>query len=247
MIVITLGCTYLKYGIILAKSICIIFLFFVTMKTPSLKIDLHTHSILSHDGGLSEKHYSDIITNNLLNIIAITDHNTLAFAQHMHTLYPKNIIIGEEISSGEGDVIGLYLTQRIHPQLGIKETARQVHNQHGLLLVPHPFEKFRSSVTKNCFEKHLMDIDLIESFNARGRYKRPLHNALDFAKNHSLAHTASSDAHCRKGIPSAYTCISRYPTNKTLVKMIQSGRTVNIYAPLYTYFCPAINRLRHRL
>lgn len=217
------------------------------MNATSIKIDLHTHSIISQDGGLTEQDYTQIIAQKKIDILAITDHNTISFAEILHKQYPKNIIIGEEITSGEGDIIGLFLTSRIPPHLGIKETAAQIHRQGGLVLVPHPFERFRSSISLETFNKHLKYVDIVESFNARSKLKKPLHNAAAYAIKNKIPHVANSDAHCIKGIPSAYTLISDYPTKQNLIKLIQSGRTVNTYAPLLTYLCPTINRLRHRL
>ncbi len=217
------------------------------MTNSSVKIDLHTHSIVSQDGGLTGQDYAHIISQKKLNVIAITDHNTISFAEDLHKKFPKNIIIGEEISSGEGDVIGLYLTKRIQPHLGIEETTKQVHKQGGLVLIPHPFEKFRSSVSLEMFNKHLSSIDLVESFNARSKLKRPLQDAAEFATRHTIPHVANSDAHCMRGIPSAYTIVSAYPTKQTLIKLIQSGKRENTYAPLFTYLCPAINRIKNRL
>lgn len=213
----------------------------------SVAIDLHTHSIISQDGSLTEQDYADIITHKKLHVLAITDHNTISFAEILKKKYPDAIIIGEEISSGEGDIIGLYLTKRIPPHLGIKETAKQIHHQGGLVLVPHPFERYRSSISLETLKKHLSSVDIIESFNARSKLKRAVHNASLFATENNIPHVANSDAHCKRGIPSAYTILKQYPTQQTLIKLLQSGRTVNTYAPLLTYLCPAMNRLRHRL
>ena len=74
-----------------------------------IKLDLHTHSIISPDGGLTEAHYKRVLTQGALDCLAITDHNDITFAQMMWQRFGKKIIVGEEITTSEGEMIGLFL------------------------------------------------------------------------------------------------------------------------------------------
>lgn len=107
------------------------------------KIDLHTHSIISHDGGLTAQQYTKLIESKMLDYIAITDHNETQFARIMQQKLGSKIIIGEEIATTEGEIIGLHLKQTIPKGMTPEETVRAIKQQNGLVYIPHPFEIFK--------------------------------------------------------------------------------------------------------
>jgi predicted metal-dependent phosphoesterase TrpH len=72
------------------------------------KIDLHTHSSASSDGGITADQYSKIISQNILDYVAITDHNKVSFAMKLSEELGDKIIVGEEIMTSEGEIIGLF-------------------------------------------------------------------------------------------------------------------------------------------
>ena len=79
------------------------------------KVDLHTHSSASHDGGISFEQYQLALSTGLLDAIAVTDHNSIETAQALHELLGDQIIVGEEIMTSQGEIIGLFLKQPIAP------------------------------------------------------------------------------------------------------------------------------------
>src|SRR5258706_6823038 len=111
-----------------------------------MKIDLHTHSIFSPDGGITEKEYEEIISKKILDVIAITDHNRIGFAQKMQKKLGKSIIVGEEIWTSDGELIGLFLTKEIKPHLSLRETLKAIHDQDAIAYVPHPLDIFRKGI-----------------------------------------------------------------------------------------------------
>ena len=116
-----------------------------------LKADLHVHSEYSPD---SESSLVDIIehcTAKGINCIAITDHNEIAGAIELKNIAPFTVIVGEEILSSSGEIIGLFLTEHIPAQLSAEETIRRIKDQGGLVLIPHPFDRyFRPSAIARC-------------------------------------------------------------------------------------------------
>ena len=140
------------------------------------KVDLHTHSVASKDGGITPEQYADLLKSETVDIIAITDHDRIDFALGMRDALGKNrIIVGEEISTTDGEIIGLYLEKNIEPGLSAKETIKQIKKQGGLVYIPHPFEKVRHGLELETLEEIKNDIDIIESFNGRafGRNNGP--------------------------------------------------------------------------
>src|SRR5580658_33632 len=103
-----------------------------------LKIDLHTHSVASPDGGIMADKYRECLELGKLDYIAITDHNSIDFALNLRTEFERKIIVGEEILTSEGEIIGLFLSELVPPNLSPIETIELIKRQGGLVYVPHP-------------------------------------------------------------------------------------------------------------
>src|ERR1700691_2165361 len=103
------------------------------MKRSRYTVDLHTHSIISQDGGITAARYEKILQTGELDCIAITDHNETRFARIMQEKLGKGIIIGEEISTKEGEIIGLYLRETIPGGIGVDEAIASIKRQEGLV------------------------------------------------------------------------------------------------------------------
>jgi predicted metal-dependent phosphoesterase TrpH len=112
-----------------------------------LKVDLHTHSVASPDGGISESQYQQVLNKGTLNCIAITDHNEVDFAIAMNKKFGDKIIVGEEIMTTQGEIIGLFLTEKVPAGLSPEETVKQIRKQGALVYIPHPFETFRHGLS----------------------------------------------------------------------------------------------------
>ncbi|HEX8965482.1 MAG TPA: PHP domain-containing protein [Patescibacteria group bacterium] len=215
-------------------------------KTP-YKIDLHTHSIISYDGGLTEKDYSNLLANNILDFIAITDHNEINFAVYLQRKLGGKIIIGEEIKTLEGEIIGLFLKEKVAPKLSIKETMKRIHSQNGLVYIPHAFEVQRESISYNTFLENKNEIDIIEVFNARSFGRKKTHQTKEIAEKLKISQAASSDAHCYIGIASSFTLIYNSPTKDNLRIVLKNAQRQEKYASPYSYLCPFINKIKHKL
>ena len=106
------------------------------------KADLHVHS--NHSDGLAKiPEILEYTANNTdLKVIAITDHNTIQgalFAKELEDIYGVEVIVGEEMSTTHGHIIGLFLTEEIPARLTPVETLRRIHEQGGIAIIPHPF------------------------------------------------------------------------------------------------------------
>ncbi len=210
------------------------------------KIDLHSHSTLSHDGGISESEYCKILDDNILNYVAVTDHNDTDFAIKLRKKLGDRIIVGEEIMTSNGEILGLYLTSRIEPGLTSIETVKRIVSQGGVVYIPHPFHNFRSSMTLKD-TKDLLTISkdiIIEVFNARTAYFTKSQAAHAFSDKHNLAKGSSSDAHCKWGIGRTYMSISDKPTANNLYKLVKNSSRVSTRAPIHSLLCPKINIVR---
>src|SRR5215467_13245977 len=107
------------------------------MKGARYTIDLHTHSIISQDGGITASQYEKVLQSGMLDCIAITDHNETSFARIMQKKLGDRIIVGEEIETTEGEIIGLYLHETIPGGISVDEAIASIKHQGGLVYVPH--------------------------------------------------------------------------------------------------------------
>jgi predicted metal-dependent phosphoesterase TrpH len=208
------------------------------------KLDLHTHSILSKDGGVSSEEYKKALSSGLLDYIAITDHDSIEFAESLQKELGDRIIIGEEIRTAEGEVIGLYLSKRIGSGLSLEETFFEIKKQHGLIYLPHPFCHNRSGVKQQAIIPHMHDISIIEYFNPRNTIHADNEVATKFVSDVKKTRAASSDAHCFAELGKTYNTIFLKPTKQTIVGALDEGTCTTSYTPLWHLLCPKKNRLK---
>lgn len=211
------------------------------------KVDLHTHSIISHDGGLTEQHYTKLIESKVLDFIAITDHNETRFARIMQQKLGDNIIVGEEIATTQGEIIGLHIKETIAKGMTPEETVKAIKQQDGLVYIPHPFEIFRKGMQLEALQRIINDIDIIEVFNGRGRWRGKNEQALEFANRNMFVAAASSDAHCWIGIGKTFSRVREVPTRKQFKKLLRDGELQKDYAPSLALLCPTVNRIKNKI
>ena len=215
------------------------------MKDSRYIVDLHTHSIISQDGGITALQYEKILQSGALDCIAITDHNEISFARILQKKLGDRIIIGEEISTPEGEVIGLYLKETIPGGIGLDEAIASIKHQGGLVYIPHPYEKFRKGLQHMSVDRIMSDIDIVEVFNGRGRFRGKPNLALQFAQKNNIPQAASSDAHGWKGLGNTSSSLAAFPTHKTVKQLLETATLNKTYAPFYTFLYPSLNRIRN--
>ncbi len=188
--------------------------------------------------------------------LAITDHERIDGAQRAVELAGDRlqIIVGEEIRTRDGDMLGLFLERAIAPGLSAADTAAAIREQGGLVGLPHPFDSYRSSGGSKAGEGgQKLDelatiVDYVETHNARAyRDANPLAGA--FADRHGLPGVASSDAHSVMEIGIATTALpGAFSTAEELRALLPhaellTGRA-SYYVRLWTPLAKVVNRLR---
>lgn len=215
------------------------------MSFVSYKADLHTHSILSQDGGITEKDYAKVLLEKKLDVIAITDHNTIAYAKQCQEKLGEAIIIGEEITTKDGEIIGLFLRQRIPPFLSLQETIILIKQQRGIVYIPHPFDTQRNGIGEKNLKAIQQKIDIIETFNGRMVYAGKNAQAACFAEKNNLLGMCSSDAHSAKGLGYAYAIVEKKISKTTCIQALSNASYNKSYLPLSAYFAPTYNKIKH--
>ena len=173
-----------------------------------LKADLHVHTEFSFDCATPLEKLIQRCLKQDIGCLAVTDHNTIQGAVKVKEMAPFKVIVGEEIKTRDGDLIGLFLQEEVPPGLSATDTAKLIKEQGGLVLLPHPFDRFRGSVMS---EKEMAELlpmtDVIEAFNARNTLPSSDRRAGELAAAHGIALCAVSDAHSLGEIGKAYTLV----------------------------------------
>jgi predicted metal-dependent phosphoesterase TrpH len=210
------------------------------------KIDLHTHSSASPDGALLARHYRDVLGMGMLDYIAVTDHNTIEFAKKLHHELGDSIIVGEEITTKQGEIIGLYLQELIPEGLSIEAAIKAIHKQHGLVYIPHPFETVRKGVKITILDSIAHEVDIIEVHNGRAFFQNRGGRARAWAAQHNIAGASGSDAHGRRGWSKTYSLISDPPTATNLVEQLKDAEYIIGSVGMLGVLYPKFNRIRKR-
>jgi predicted metal-dependent phosphoesterase TrpH len=213
----------------------------------SYAIDLHTHSIASPDGALTAEDYRTILRQGRLQYIAVTDHNTVDFALQLRQELGDCIIVGEEISTGQGEIIGLYITETIPPTATVAQAVKAIKKQGGLVYVPHPFETVRKGITSDALRQIAGDVDIIEVHNGRAIFQNFANDATLWSKTHNVPGAASSDAHGRAGWGRTCSIIKITPTRDNLPGQLGFATLNRGFVGARGILYPKINRIKKRL
>ncbi len=181
----------------------------------AIKIDLHCHSFFSGDGVSSPEQLIEAARAKGLDGFAITDHNTCDAVKYLidkgymrpDGLPVDNFLIvpGVEVTTAEGHLLCI---GAVLPNLKGRpafEVCNLIHEAGGVAIPPHPYDVFRAGIRENVLKT--LQIDGIEVFNAATTLKRYNRMAFNYALDHGLAMTASSDAHHHAAIGTAYTVL----------------------------------------
>ena len=184
-----------------------------------------------------------------LGLVAVTDHDNIRGgleAREMAAGFP--VIVGEEIKSSKGDIIGLFLEQPIPPRLTPLETGKRVKDQGGLVGVPHPFDRVRpTALGLRAIVEILPWVDFLEEYNAHTFLPVDNRRGAEFAAEHSIPVVASSDSHSAMELGRTYTEVPADELDGTaegLMRAIRAGSCVGRRPNPVLLLTPAFAKLR---
>ena len=191
-----------------------------------IKADLHVHTNYSGDSDITLAKLVERCRTLGLGAVAVTDHGTAEGALALAKQSPAfKVIVGEEVASTEGEIIGLFLKESIPSGLSPEETIRRIRGQGGLVCVPHPFDRYRSSaVQAKALNRIAGEIDIIEVFNARTIPAQNLSLPGNFAKAHNLLAGAGSDAHSAAEVGRAYVTVPDFDGRDGFLKAMAQAQ-----------------------
>ncbi len=213
-----------------------------------LRADFHSHSHYSRDSIVSPQTFIDTCVRKGINCIAVTDHNEIEGAFVIQKLASFKVIIGEEVKTSEGEIIGLFLKELVPRGLTPEETIRAVHDQGGIAVVPHPYDVFRRSVIrKDALERIKHDVDAIEGFNCRNILSRHDERARDLARDVSKPMTLGTDAHSPWELGGACLEMDNFDTPQELLRALPGARIAGHRSLPMVHWISTYAKIRWRL
>jgi predicted metal-dependent phosphoesterase TrpH len=210
----------------------------------AVKVDFHTHTEASPDGSLTAHDYANAFGSGLLDCAAVTDHNTISKALELKAEHGDRIIVGEEITTQTGEVIGLFLTEPVAPMMTLTDTITQIKKQGGVVYIPHPFETVRKGLAVSDLEVIAKHVDIVEAYNGRAVFQDKGAAALEWARKHSIPVAASSDSHGRSGWGRTYTVLAALPGRENILELLKDAQHSHAWPGVRGVLYPKINRLR---
>lgn len=215
----------------------------------SVRIDLHVHTRHSHDSAAPVDSVLQRCRDGGLGLVAITDHDNIRGgleARERAAGFP--VIVGEEIKSAKGDIIGLFLEKQIPPKRPPAETVMLIKEQGGLVGIPHPFDRLRPTAMGI---KALMEIlpwvDFLEGYNSHTLLSRDNRRGEEFAAMHDLPTVASSDSHSALELGRTYTEVPAEDLDGTpegLMRALRAGVDVGRRPNPLLMMAPAYAKIR---
>lgn len=222
-----------------------------------MKIDLHCHTEVSADCITPLELIPTRCLQQGIRIQGITDHDEISGALELQEMVRNDpdlelvIIVGEEVMTNMGEIIGLFLKERIEPGLSPQETVRQIKEQDGLVLLPHGFDPLKRFRLKDVAREEIADqIDIVESYNARISNLKWNEAAAEWAKARDLPVSAGSDAHLLSDVGAAWleAPFQLVNTPQDLLHCLEQGVPTGIWThPVQAFLQKQWHRLMSRL
>jgi predicted metal-dependent phosphoesterase TrpH/glycosyltransferase involved in cell wall biosynthesis len=202
---------------------------------PLIDVDLHMHTDHSYDCATPvEVLLSEALAKGL-GAIAVTEHNEISGAlEAAGKAKGVKVIVGEEVkTASQGEVIGLFINEKIPRGMTLQETVTEIKRQGGLVYVPHPFDRMHSVPDYKHLLDILDDVDLIEVFNPRVAISEFNQEAVRFAAKYRMIAGAGSDAHVPQGLGSVRIRMHDFDGPEQFLESLRSADIIRNPASLF--------------
>jgi glycosyltransferase involved in cell wall biosynthesis len=191
--------------------------------------DFHVHSHHSKDCVMPVADILERAREVGLDVLAITDHDSAAGgleAREIADRYGVRVIVGEEVKTSEGEVIGLFLERTIPGGMTFADTVAAIKQQDGIVYVPHPFDRLHPIPSPQVLRANVNSIDVVEVFNARLAFPGFNELAERFAQRYRIPAAAGSDSHVLPGIGTTLCGIDEFGGPGDFVAALAESRIV---------------------
>jgi len=200
------------------------------------RVEFHSHTCYSRDGWMTPEALIARARARGLDRIFVTDHNTIAGALRAAALAPDLVLIGEEVRTTEGDLLGLFVQEEVPAGLSPLEAAERLWRQGALVVPAHPFDTWRQGFRAETLAALKPYLAAIEGFNARVRKPGANAAALAWAEAHHVPPIAGSDAHVPIEVGWAVTEVPAFGNAAELRQALTRARWRARPSPLWVHF-----------
>jgi predicted metal-dependent phosphoesterase TrpH len=186
----------------------------------------------SGDATTTPDELREAIEESQIDVLCITDHGTINGAVELARAGDLGcrVVVGEEVRTAAGEIIGLFLSERLPFGMKPAEAVAAIRGQGGLVYVPHPFDPMRHCLAEDALEGLAADggLDAVEVLNAKVSLDHLNRRAHDFAATHGLPGGAGSDAHVASAVGAAYVEMPDFDdaSPASFLQSLRAGRVV---------------------
>jgi predicted metal-dependent phosphoesterase TrpH len=200
-----------------------------------VKTLIHVHTDYSFDSDLTLGQLVGFLAEEDFGCVAVTDHDTIEGALRLRGMTDARVIVGEEISTREGHLIGLFLDEPIPPGLSARATALAIRAQGGLVLLPHPFVRFFGCGLREGAWQIADLVDAVEVNNAQNPWPSADRAARVFAEALDLPQYAGADSHTAASIAPCWQVLPAFDGPAGFLQALGTARLAPGRHPL-SYF-----------
>ena len=193
-----------------------------------VRVDMHSHTMWSGDSSTTPEEVAAAVADSGIDVLCITDHNAIKGAVDLAGRLSCRVIIGEELRTHAGEIIGLFLEERIPVGVSPEAAALAIRDQGGIVYIPHPYDPMRRNLSETALDDLIARglVDAIEVLNAKTSLHSLNARAASTAATHQLAAGAGSDAHVPDAIGAAYVEMPDFDGPDDFLAKLRLGRPV---------------------
>lgn len=229
-----------------------------------IRADLHLHTCHSYDCATPLESFVRAARDAGLDCVAVTDHNTIDGALRLRDSGVVRVIVGEEIGTQQGELLGLFLDEVVPAGLSAVEAIERVKAQGGLVCIPHPLGRRRFSARSQVgvnedgrvrispavrsasallTEEVLERVDMLEAINSRTPFKSTWDAVHRLAELYGLPVTAGSDAHTVREIGRSQVTMPDFSDAKSFLASVRMGTVSGTPSSVFIHFGSIYARL----
>jgi predicted metal-dependent phosphoesterase TrpH len=213
-----------------------------------MRVDLHCHTHHSPDSLTTADALLRWMDRRGVDMVAITDHNTIAGALAFHARAPDRFLVGEEIKTAQGELIALFLEEEVPPGLPVEETIQRIRSQGGVVGASHPLDRLRSeALGKEALAAYRNQLDFLEVLNARTIFSADNRLAQATADRWGLPGSAGSDAHAPFEVGRAYVEMPAFNGSRTFLDSLAQGQVGGRLSTPLVHYISTYAKWRKRL
>lgn len=186
---------------------------------------MHMHSEVSPDSRMRPAQQARRVTQTGIDVACVTDHDSIRGGLRLREIADGfRVVVGSEILSRDGEIIGLFLDRDVPRGLSAEETISRIRDQGGLVVIPHPFSRNRRRhIRREALDRVRDRIDAIEVFNAREAFSSDNVRAAEYARGHGIAGAVASDSHRTAEIGKAWIEMDDFDSTVGFLRALREG------------------------